>query len=166
MMRRRTAALGSALFFLLAPGTVAGLGPYALTGWHMGTPLEPWLPVRVVGAGLLAACIAVILHAFARFVAEGRGTPAPVAPTQFLVTGGLYRRVRNPMYVAVTGAIVGQALLLGRLGLLAYALVVWAVCATFVALHEEPALRRRYGASYEAYRAAVPAWVPRLTGRP
>ncbi len=68
---------------------------------------------------LVARRRAVLLHAFARFVREGVGTPAPVAPTAHLVVGGLYRHVRNPMYVAVVGAVVGQALLLGQFGLLA-----------------------------------------------
>jgi protein-S-isoprenylcysteine O-methyltransferase Ste14 len=100
-----------------------------------------------------------------RFVVEGLGTPAPVAPTEHLVVGGLYRYVRNPMYVAVASTIVGQALLLGQLVLLPYAALFLAVTATFVRLHEEPALRRRYGAQYDAYRRAVPGWWPRLSPR-
>jgi protein-S-isoprenylcysteine O-methyltransferase Ste14 len=82
--------------------------------------------------------------------------------TERLVVGGVYRYVRNPMYVAVLAAIVGQALLLGRLGLLLYAAAAWLVVATFVRFYEEPTLTRRFGADYEAYRHAVPAWWPRL----
>jgi protein-S-isoprenylcysteine O-methyltransferase Ste14 len=104
----------------------------------------------------------VLVHAFGRFVAEGRGTPAPVAPTERLVVGGLYRYVRNPMYLGVLAAIVGQGLLLGQLGLLAYAALVWVAVATFVQAYEEPTLHARYGAEYDAYRRAVPAWWPRL----
>jgi protein-S-isoprenylcysteine O-methyltransferase Ste14 len=96
-----------------------------------------------------------------RFVVEGHGTPAPVAAPERLVVGGAYRHVRNPMYVAVLAAIVGQALLLGRLGLLVYAGVTWLVVAAFVRFYEEPALARRFGADYAAYRRAVPAWWPR-----
>ena len=96
---------------------------------------------------------------------EGLGTPAPIAPTEHLVVGGLYRYVRNVMYVAVTATILGQALLLGSRALLVYAAVAWAGMAAFVKLHEEPALARRYGAQYEEYRRAVPAWWPRLSGR-
>jgi protein-S-isoprenylcysteine O-methyltransferase Ste14 len=103
----------------------------------------------------------MLLHAFARFVAEGAGTPAPVAPTERLVVGGLYRHVRNPMYVAVLTIIVGEALLLARPVLLVYAGVVAAAFAAFVAGYEEPVLAARYGAEYEAYRRAVPAWWPR-----
>ena len=96
-----------------------------------------------------------------RFVVEGIGTPAPVAPTEHLVVGGLYRYVRNPMYVAVTAIIVGQALVLGWPALLLYAAAFVAVTATFVRLYEEPTLRERFGAEYEAYRRAVPGWWPR-----
>jgi protein-S-isoprenylcysteine O-methyltransferase Ste14 len=97
-----------------------------------------------------------------RFFVEGFGTPAPVAAPERLVVGGVYRYVRNPMYVAVLAAIVGQALLLGRLELLLYAGAAWLVVAAFVRWYEEPTLARRFGADYEAYRRAVPAWWPRL----
>jgi protein-S-isoprenylcysteine O-methyltransferase Ste14 len=104
----------------------------------------------------------VLLNAFVRFVLEGRGTPAPVAPTQHLVVGGLYRHVRNPMYLAVAATIVGQALLLGRLELFAYAALFLITTAAFARWYEEPTLQRQYGAEYEEYRRAVPGWWPRL----
>jgi protein-S-isoprenylcysteine O-methyltransferase Ste14 len=158
-VRRLEAAAGSAVFLLVAPGVVAGLIPYLLTGWDS---TDPPVPVVVVGAILIAAGVAVLLGTFARFVVEGGGTPAPVAPTERLVVGGLYRHVRNPMYVAVGATIVGQALLLGRPALLAYAALFWAVVAAFVHGYEEPTLSARYGEEYAAYRRAVPAWWPRL----
>lgn len=158
-MRKGPAATGSALFFALAPGVVAGLIPWSLTGWHTG---HAPLAVRAAGALLTAAGAAVLVHAFARFVAEGAGTPAPVAPTERLVVGGLYRHIRNPMYVAVLAAITGQALLLGRPILLGYAVAAGAVMVAFVRWHEEPALRRRYGEAYEQYRRTVPGWWPRI----
>ena len=143
-------------------GATAGLVPWWLTGWEVN---EYWAPARVAGALLLGAGAIVLVSAFGRFVVEGLGTPAPVAPTEQLVVGGLYRYVRNPMYVAVAATIVGQALLLGQPLLLAYAAVFLAVTAAFVRLYEEPALRRRYGAEYEAYREAVPGWWPRVRAR-
>jgi protein-S-isoprenylcysteine O-methyltransferase Ste14 len=162
-VRRPTAAAGSALFFALAPGVVAGVVPWALTGWE--TEHEWRLPLRVLGAVLVVAGAAVLVHAFARFVVEGLGTPAPAAPTEHLVVGGLYRYVRNVMYIAVTTTIVGQGLLLGQPVLLVYAAVAWAGMATFVVAYEEPTLADRYGAQYEEYRRAVPAWWPRLSAR-
>src|ERR671939_1685177 len=162
-MRRSTAAVGSAVFFVLAPGVVGGLIPWLLTGgWQVREPLPYWAPVRVLGGVLLVAGLIALVGAFVRFVVEGFGTPAPVAAPEHLVVGGVYRYVRNPMYVAVLAAIVGQSLLLGRLGLLLYAGVVWVAVAAFVRFYEEPTLTRRFGADYEAYRRAVPAWWPRL----
>jgi protein-S-isoprenylcysteine O-methyltransferase Ste14 len=161
-MRRRTAAKGSALFFLLAPGVVVGLIPWFLTRWQVREPLPYWVPMRVLGGILLVAGLIVVTQAFVGFVVEGFGTPAPVAAPERLVVGEVYRYVRNPMYVAVLAAIVGQALLLGQLGLLLYAGVAWLVVATFVRFYEEPTLARRFGGDYEGYWRAVPAWWPRL----
>ncbi|HKH23243.1 MAG TPA: isoprenylcysteine carboxylmethyltransferase family protein, partial [Solirubrobacterales bacterium] len=145
---------------LIAPGVVAGLVPWSLTEWDA----EPASPlVRASGVLLIALGVGFLLHAFARFVFEGLGTPAPVAPTQRLVVGGAYRYVRNPMYLAVGAIIVGQALLLAQLELLAYAAAFGAVVFSFVRIYEEPMLAEQYGESYEAYRRAVPGWLPRLT---
>ena len=143
---------------MLAPGVVAGLLPWLLTDWETRSP---WPPLQFAGLGLVVVGCGVLLHAFARFVIEGLGTPAPVAPTERLVVGGLYRHVRNPMYLAVAATIVGQALILGRVGLLVYAAVFGAAVAAFVHAYEEPTLAKRYGEQYEAYRRAVPAWWPR-----
>jgi protein-S-isoprenylcysteine O-methyltransferase Ste14 len=161
-MRKPIAAVGSAVFFLVGPGTVVSLIPWLLTRWQVREPLPYWAPMRVLGGILLVAGLTVLVRAFVRFVVEGLGTPVPVAAPERLVVGGLYRYVRNPMYVAILAAIVGQALLLGQLGLLLYAAASWLIAAAFVRWYEEPTLTRRFGADYEAYRRAVPAWWPRL----
>jgi protein-S-isoprenylcysteine O-methyltransferase Ste14 len=159
-VRRAAAAAGSAAFFVVAPGVVVGLVPWGLTdGWDAD---DPWAPLVVLGVVLLAAGLFVLVQAFVRFVVEGVGTPAPVAPTEHLVVGGLYRHVRNPMYLALGAIVTGQALILGRPALLLYAAAVLAVTATFVRIYEEPALRQQFGAEYDAYRRAVPGWWPRL----
>lgn len=159
-MRKLTAVTGSAGFLVVAPGVVAGLVPWWLTGWQAGV-LYP-LPVRVLGTVVTATGAAVLLGAFAQFALEGRGTPAPPAPTGQLVVRGLYRYVRNPMYLAVLAVIAGQALLLGRPVLLGYAAIVGAAFVAFVYGYEQPTLSRQYGAQYAAYRRAVPGWYPRL----
>jgi protein-S-isoprenylcysteine O-methyltransferase Ste14 len=158
-MKKPATAVGSALFFVLAPGVAAGLVPWWLTRWRAQGSSPPLV---VLGVVLIAAGLAVLIHAFGRFVIEGIGTPAPIAPPEHLVVGGLYRYVRNPMYVAVTAVIVGQALVLGRPVLALYAAIFVALTMAFVRLYEEPTLRRRFGAEYEAYRRAVPGWWPRL----
>jgi protein-S-isoprenylcysteine O-methyltransferase Ste14 len=159
--KRGRAAAGSLIFLLLAPGIVAGVIPRLLTGWDEEAAFADWLPLRALGFGLIAVGLAVLVEAFARFVVEGLGTPAPVAPTQELVVGGLYRHVRNPMYLAVTAVIVGQGLVLGQPVLFAYAAAFFLVVAAFVHWYEEPTLSRRFGEQYDAYRRAVPAWWPR-----
>jgi protein-S-isoprenylcysteine O-methyltransferase Ste14 len=160
-MKTPSAVLGSAVFFLAAPAIVAGAVPWLIMGGYRGGPALAFLAVP--GALLVLSGLGFLLHAFARFALEGGGTPAPVAPTERLVVGGVYRHVRNPMYLAVIAIIVGQALIFGQWLLLAYAALVAAVTASFVRFYEEPTLARRYGAAYEAYRSAVPGWLPRLT---
>ncbi len=153
------AALGSLLFFIVAPGTVAGLVPWWLTnGWQGKAPLV----LQLAGGVFVLTGLAGLVYSFVRFVVEGLGTPAPVAPTKHLVVGGLYRFVRNPMYVAILAIVLGQAMFFGSLALLVYAVVTWIVPASFVKFYEEPTLRRTFGAEYDEYRRNVPAWIPRL----
>jgi protein-S-isoprenylcysteine O-methyltransferase Ste14 len=158
-MTRRAAALGTATF-LVVPGTIAGLFPCLLTGWQVRH--APGLPVRIGGLCLVLGGTATLASAFAKFVIEGIGTPAPIAPTQRLVVGGLYRYVRNPMYLAVVALISGQAMLLRDAGLLLYAGGVALTMHAFVVAYEEPTLRREFGADYAAYCRAVRRWLPRM----
>ncbi len=155
-------ALGSALFFLIAPGTIAGLVPYGITGWESQPSFFGWDVVRWIGAVVIAAGLAILIESFARFVMKGFGTPAPVAPPKHLVISGLYRHTRNPMYVGLVSAVVGQALLLGDARLLWYAIIVWISVHLFVLVYEEPTLRETFGVEYERFRANVPRWLPRF----
>jgi protein-S-isoprenylcysteine O-methyltransferase Ste14 len=162
-MRRPTAAVATGAFFLAAPCVVVGLVPWLISGWHLPATVSAWVVVRVAaGAILVLAAVLVVVRNFVRFVMEGRGTPAPIAPPEQLVIGGDYRYVRNPMYVAIVAAVLGQAMIFGSRALVIYAVAVWAVAATFVRGYEEPALLRRFGTSYERYRSNVRAWLPRL----
>lgn len=161
-MNRRAAVTGSAVFFVAAPGVVAGLVPWLITGWLPAPGLPGWWPVLVViGWVLLAAGLAVLVACFGRFATEGSGTPAPVAPPSAVVAGGLYAWVRNPMYLGVLAALLGQTAILGRWELLAYAAVVAAAFVAFVKLVEEPALTAKFGQSYADYARRVPGWWPR-----
>lgn len=159
---RAHALLGSVLFLIVAPGTVIGLIPWWISKWKV-QPMPPgFFVVQLLGVLILAASILVLLEAFARFALRGIGTPAPVLPTQHLVVTGLYRHVRNPMYVAVVSAILGQSMILGNPILVLYAALVWLVSHLFVVIYEEPTLRRKFGAEYAEFCANVPRWVPRL----
>ncbi|RRH95287.1 isoprenylcysteine carboxylmethyltransferase family protein [Mesorhizobium tamadayense] len=161
-MRAFSAIAGSALFFVAAPGVVAGLLPWLLTDRYR-VPQSSVPGFAPVGWILVVGATAVLLHSFARFALEGLGTPAPVAPTEKLVVGGVYRHVRNPMYVAVLLIILGQALIFSSCAVFVYGLIAAAAMILFVKFYEEPTLARRYGAEYEDYRRAVPGWLPRLT---
>lgn len=159
---RRRAAIGTAAF-AVAPATVAGAVPWLLTRWEVAAPVPGGVPAQVGGALLIGAGAAVIANSFVHFAVEGLGTPAPFAPPKHLVVGGLYRYVRNPMYVAIAAAVAGQGLLLGQ-PVLYVALAVGAIpVVAFVRLYEEPALARKFGADYEEYRRNVPRWLPRPT---
>src|SRR5215469_2404399 len=160
-MRRSSAILGSLLFLLVAPGFVVGVVPWWITGWRFPRPWPAMAGFRVLGAALMAAGIALLLDSFARFAWRGLGTPAPVAPTRHLVVTGLYRFVRNPMYLAVVAAILGQALLFANTRLVLYGLMVWAACHLFVILYEEPKLRGTFGSEYQRFCQHVPRWIPR-----
>ncbi|MCW3493869.1 methyltransferase family protein [Microbacterium sp. SSM24] len=154
--------IGTIVFLLLAPGIVAGLIPWLLTGWtwhDWGS--AAWIIVPVAWI-LIALGMAFLLSAFALFALH-QGTPAPVAPTETLVVTGVYRFVRNPMYLAVLAIILGQALLFGSWGVLVYAVIVFAAVFAFVRGYEEPTLTRTYGEQYLEYRSNVPGWWPRFT---
>jgi protein-S-isoprenylcysteine O-methyltransferase Ste14 len=160
------AAVGTFCWLIAAPGVVAVLAPWWITGWDARAMGDAWLPVRLLGVVVFVAGALAVVEAFARFAIKGLGTPAPAAPTQHLVVTGLYRYLRNPMYVAVVAMIIGQAMVLGRLLLVAYAAIVAVIFVGFVKAYEEPTLRRQFGAEYDAYCAKVPAWLPGRLHRP
>src|SRR5206468_977089 len=110
VMRRVGSVIGSTAFLLLAPGTVAGLVPWWIAGWRLAPPIGGMSWFRWFGAALIAVGVPLLLDSFARFALQGRGTPAPVLPTEHLVVTGLYRYVRNPMYVGVVTVVLGQGL--------------------------------------------------------
>jgi protein-S-isoprenylcysteine O-methyltransferase Ste14 len=161
-MTRAGALLGSVAFLALAPGTVAGVVPWWISRWEVRRPFLGAAELRLAGAALVALGAAALLDSFARFALHGLGTPAPVLPTRHLVVSGLYRHVRNPMYVGVVSVILGQALLLGDGKLLVYALAVWLAVHAFVVGYEEPTLLRAHGEEYVAFRENVPRWMPRV----
>lgn len=161
-MRRFLAILGSAVFLVIAPGTVAGYVPWLISRWQVGPPLLGISLFPVTGVLLILTGLPVLLDSFARFAIQGLGTPAPVYPTKHLVISGLFRYVRNPMYVAVLSLIIGQGLLFGSVSVLAYGIAVWLGFGLFVLFYEEPTLRRTFGREYEEFCANVPRWIPRL----
>lgn len=161
-MNKLWAVLGSIVFFVIAPGTLAGLLPWWITDWQVKTPFPGYAPLRIVGVALLIVGLVPLVESFGRFALQGRGTPAPIAPPGRLIVGGFYRHVRNPMYVGVLAAILGEALLLADLRLLGLAAIVWLGFHIFVLGYEEPTLRGTFKDDYERFCANVPRWLPRL----
>src|SRR5262245_28830103 len=162
-MPKAMAILGSAVFFVVAPCVLAGLIPWRITRWEFRPPLVDLDLTRPIGVMLIIAGAVGLVDSFTRFALQGAGTPAPIAPPRHLVVRGLYRYVRNPMYVAVLAVILGQALLFGDWRLILYGALFWLVCHLFVVAYEEPTLKRTFGPEYQAFRANVPRWIPRLT---
>ncbi len=163
MLRRVLAIVGSAVFLIIAPGFVAGLVPWWISHWRLGTPFfgMPLLPFA--GGILVTSGVLGLFDSFVRFAVQGVGTPAPVFPTRHLVVTGLYRYVRNPMYVAVVSTIVGQGLIFGNVTLVEYGGLVWLLFHLFVLIYEEPTLRARFGSEYTLFCTEVPRWIPRFT---
>jgi protein-S-isoprenylcysteine O-methyltransferase Ste14 len=162
-VQRTFAVLGSAVFFVIAPCTLAGLIPWAMTSWQLRPPFLGLELTRGIGAIMILTGVPGLVDAFARFALQGLGTPAPIAPTRHLVVTGLYRYVRNPIYVAVVAIILGQGLLMADSRLIVYGALLWLGFHVFVVAYEEPTLDETFGSEYEAFRAAVPRWIPRMT---
>ena len=162
-MTRGLAVLGSAVFFLIAPTTVAGVVPWGISQWRLQAPFFDLQPVRWFGVVLILLGIPVVVDTFIRFALHG-GTPAPVAPTQHLVITGPNRYVRNPIYLALVAIVLGQGLILGNAGLLVYGALLWIGFHIFVLAYEEPTLGSTFGAEYDTYCANVSRWLPRLPG--
>ncbi len=163
-MRKVLAVIGSAIFLVVAPGFVAGLVPWWIS--HLAVRRAPFFGLtlfRFAGGALIALGILGLLECFGRFSLQGVGTPAPVFPTRHLVVRGMYRHVRNPMYIAVVSTILGQALLFGNVAVLEYGGIVWVLFHLFVLAYEEPTLRGSFGAEYESFCAQVPRWIPHIT---
>ena len=162
-MSKAIAILGSALFFVVAPLALAGFIPRWVTQWEFQPAFFGVDLTRILGGTLIIAGVPGLLDSFARFALEGLGTPAPIAPPRKLVVTGLYRYVRNPIYIAVVAVILGQALLFGDVRLLWYGALLWLFFHLVVVVSEEPALKQTFDTEYESFRANVPRWIPRLT---
>lgn len=158
--------LRSIFFTFLFPGTVTVLVPYLILSGSRPAGVDEWslrhflsLPFIGLGAGILFRCIW-------DFAVAGRGTLAPIDPPKHLVVRGLYRYVRNPMYVGVVLMLFAEALFFWSPELAYYAIGVFSMVHLFVVLYEEPTLRRQFGGSYEAYRGQVPRWIPHVPREP
>lgn len=162
MRRALSPILQTILFTILVPGSVLVLIPRWIVE---GFPNPPPDSLTAVGVVTIAVGAAIYFRCAWEFAVRGLGTPAPIAPTKFLVTTALHRYVRNPMYIGVFSVILGEAATFHSRRLLAYAAVFSVAVELFVIFYEEPTLRRQFGESYEEYRRTVPRWIPKFTSR-
>jgi len=150
--------LKNLFFAVLVPGTVAVWLPLWIGGGFRRVT-DYGLP-QVLGLALVTAGLATILAAIFFFGTKGRGTPAVFDPPVQLVVRGPHRYLRNPMYASVVLTTLGWALFFKSWTLAVYAGIAWLVFHAFVTLVEEPGLRQRFGADYEAYCRSVRRWLP------
>ncbi len=151
--------LRTLIFLVLVPGTVLFYIPMAIAS--STERLVPLGPFRFLGLAPLALGTAIVLWCARDFTVKGRGTPAPIDPPKELVVQGLYRYVRNPMYVGAVLILLGHFGWFRALDLLLYLTFVFLAFHLFVVFYEEPALTRKFGDRYRDYRASVPRWIPR-----
>jgi protein-S-isoprenylcysteine O-methyltransferase Ste14 len=153
-----------ALFWtLVVPGAVTVYVPYLILSQASPATIDSWGASQLLALLLIVVGTGVLLHCIGTFAVSGRGTLSPLDAPQSLVIRGLYRSVRNPMYLGVLAILLGEAWLFESLALLEYALGWFALIHLVVILHEEPVLRRRFGESYQRYCRSVRRWLP---GRP
>lgn len=157
-------AVRSVAWTVLIPGVFAGYVPWRYFGLR-DVVLDPQRPAHWAGVLAVAAGAGLLLVCVWEFARSGRGTLAPVDAPRALVVRGLYRHVRNPMYLSVTVIVLGELLLTASRGLLTYWIIWFGAVNLFVLGYEEPTLRQRFGAEYERYCGEVPRWIPRLTPR-
>jgi protein-S-isoprenylcysteine O-methyltransferase Ste14 len=154
----------SVFFTFLVPGTVTVLIPYWLIAFSdsRGPNMQS---VRLLGLPLILIGAAGLLSCIWQFFSEGQGTLAPVDAPKELVVRGLYRYVRNPMYVSVVTILIGEAIFFSSTAIIVEAVIFISSASLFVVLYEEPALRRQFGESYERYSQKVSRWIPRARQR-
>src|SRR2546430_847623 len=140
--------LRSVFFTILQPGTVAVLIPYWLISSRSDGVLPSHQPLRYLGLPLIVIGAATLLWCIWDFFASGRGTISPIDPPKHLVVRGLYRYVRNPMYVAVVTMLLGEAVFFMSQAVLIAAAIFFLLANLFLVLYQERTLRRNFGDSY------------------
>jgi protein-S-isoprenylcysteine O-methyltransferase Ste14 len=161
-MSKALAVLGTVIFTILAPGTVTVVVPYLLLASRLQIFAVEIGTLRFFGSVPIIAGVLIYSWCAWDFAFSGTGTPAPIAPPKQLVIRGLYRYVRNPMYVGVLLVLFGEALLFESVELFLYAFLVFFMFRTFVVYYEEPTLSRRFTDSYRRYCGSVPRWIPKF----
>jgi protein-S-isoprenylcysteine O-methyltransferase Ste14 len=162
MLSKTLRWFGALLFTILVPGSVTVALPYYILGRSFTFDRRFWSLPQSGGLALLLVGLAVYVWCLWDFVVAGRGLPSPVDHPKHLVVRGLYRYVRNPMYLGVLGILLGEVLVLRSLALLQYAALWFLIVNVVVRVYEEPNLSSRFGHSYDQYCRQVRRWIPGL----
>jgi protein-S-isoprenylcysteine O-methyltransferase Ste14 len=144
-------------FTILVPGSATVLILRDLLGVWGDTSPQPWTTWQFAALIPLTVGLAVYAKCVWEFAARRRGIPAPLDPKRLVVTG-LYRYVRNPMYVGVMFFMFGEALFFRSVVFLEFTIAWFAFVHLNILVYEEPNLRR-FGDSYRRYTASVRRWI-------
>ena len=155
--------LRSLLWTILLPGMIAGYIPWRFFGFRLHAPQSV---MQLICVAVAALGVVILLLCIVEFARRGRGTLSPLDPPRKLVVTGLYRWVRNPMYVGVALVLLGEILMSGSSALATYAAIFFLCANLFILAYEEPHLARTFGASYQDYKRHVRRWIPRLSPWP
>ena len=156
-------AIKTFLWSIFVPGTVTLVVPYFLLSSRANHFDFQFSYLRLLG--LLPIVAGVVLYVWCAwdFTFIGKGTPAPFDPPKELVVKGPYRYVRNPMYIFVGLALVGEAIVFTSMRVAIFAVVALAFFHVWVLVYEEPTLRRKFGEAYKQYCQRVSRWLPGVT---
>lgn len=158
--RMLSLVLRNLFFTVLQPGLVAGLVPYWILGRKFQDTFErSFTLLQYTALVLFTIGLGILLYCIGLFAVKGKGTLSPADETKHLVVSGLYQYSRNPMYIGVTAMLVAEALFFSSASLWIYTAFVFLCFNLFIMLHEEPRLKRDFGAEYEHYRESVRRWL-------
>jgi protein-S-isoprenylcysteine O-methyltransferase Ste14 len=152
--------LRSLLWTIVLPGVVVGYVPWRFFGLAQAR-LDFRQPLHLLGLACVTLGVLLLAACIFEFARTGRGTLSPLDPPRHLVVRGIYRYVRNPMYLSVTIIMLGEAMVTGSAALMMYWVIWFFWVNVFVMGYEEPTLRRQFGASYDAYTRQVGRWIPK-----
>lgn len=148
---------------IIGPGSVIVLIPYLIISFF--SPPDYYKIVRLQYIGIIPFLIGLVisLRCFYDFISVGKGTPVPIDPPKKLVIIGMYRFVRNPMYIGILFLLFGEAIFFKSFVLLGYTACVYCLFQIFIIGFEEPMLKTKFGKEYEDYCKIVPRWLIHLS---
>jgi protein-S-isoprenylcysteine O-methyltransferase Ste14 len=153
-------ALKNLTYTLFIAGTLTALVPYELLTRNSTVMPSSWGPPQILSLALISLGTGIYIRCLWDFAYVGRGTPSPFEPPRILVVRGLYRSVRNPLYLGYLAVLLGESAFFESWSLIRYAAGYFLAVHLFVVFYEEPHLGHRFGKAYDNYRKSVRRWIP------